>query len=239
VPFIALNKFGIRRNSLNLEPSEYRFVYMCPECGTKMTFVNCSNRLRHFRHLVNNTCLWEPESTDHIELKHYIYDSLLRTGFFVEYEWKIGSGIADVAVFTGDKTIAIECQVSPISKQDLRERTENYIKLGAIPVWILHPKHFLRLCKVDMDTRVSYYRLKLVGDEFVYYDPQGYLKKPFFEAKWSENRIITKEDYEIYIEAYSCKTIFSILDEGFIGSPVDLIMDICADNKITLLKESV
>ena len=229
----ALDKEGNPKISYELSPSEYYQEWKCPLCSSKLTFINCQKKIKHFRHEVICPYEMEHESKEHRELKKYIYENL-KSKYNVDYEYKIGNGIADVVIFLPKEVkIAIECQVSSISYDEWIDRNRNYRHNRTFPIWILHLKNFLK--QIDEDDIVEpYCRLKAIeraemyNPWKLYYDPNygGFLKR-IAEAKPKINSYLgTIWDGDIRIDVGDeCKTIFSIIDFEIL-TPIELIDEI-------------
>lgn len=181
MPFIAINEKDERYVSYELTPIEYRQDWRCPQCDGKFSFVDCVTRIKHFRHLVEHHCQWEPESKEHLELKKLVYDTL-KFGFFVDYEVRIGNNIADVVATRNHQKFAIECQVSPVSSLAVLLKNQEYLREGFSPIWILRYGNFAKreeyrkvggfekICVGEIDGRKCFER----GEFHYYKTPRRY-----------------------------------------------------------------
>lgn len=189
MPFIALNQIGQRSVSYELPAGLYRQPWVCPQCGQAMLFVDCSTRLKHFRHISRSTCEWEPESAEHLILKKRMFEFFQEKGASCQYEQKIGEGLADLKITTdGGATIAVECQISPISYEALERRTLNYRRAGASVMWILYPKYYLQIARFYGGQPC--YRLRELerlemGRVLYYNKATGMPERLWFKQKWA------------------------------------------------------
>jgi competence CoiA-like predicted nuclease len=155
-----------------------------------MQFVNAELKRKHFRHVVASHCEPEPETEEHLLLKEWVHDWLTASGYKCEYEVKIGNRITDVTFSTNAKLRAVECQVSPISSNEVYTRMYDLALNGVSDVyWIMHPLNFMGL--YEQYRRYTAYRLTEVETEFLdspiflYFDSiEKQVKKYFFKAKW-------------------------------------------------------
>lgn len=123
-------------------------TFICPNCGNKMMFVDAIEKIKHFRHYSENLgCYTEPETEEHMLMKKICFETLSNIygknvvgEEYVELEKKILDSRADVFL---KPNIAIECQASSISVNDLVRRTEKYSKNGIYVCWILSAQNFL------------------------------------------------------------------------------------------------
>lgn len=123
-------------------------TFGCPNCGNKMMFVDAIEKIKHFRHYSENLgCYSEPETEEHMLMKKICFEKLsaiygknVANEEYIELEKKIENSRADVFI---KPNIAIECQASSISVNDLRTRTERYSKNGIYVCWILSAQNFL------------------------------------------------------------------------------------------------
>ena len=217
MPFIAIDSEVRKRISYELKPREYRQDWWCPHCWEMFSFVNTSTKTKHFRHPPSSNCLSEPESKEHLDLKRYVFEDLKQSRYKVEYEYRIDSQIADVAVFLDNGIIVFECQVSPLSLSSLLGKTFDYLKSDVFPVWLLHPKYHKRYMERNQD---FYYKLSRIG---------SLLKDISWVLWYSENssslqRIEFSPKFGIdpFGEEYECKTMFYV-EKGKSLSPTEVI----------------
>jgi competence CoiA-like predicted nuclease len=137
MPLCALDGNGIRIIIANGTEEEKQKIagmktsFSCPACKKEMSFVKAKTRIIHFRHKSECPYSTEPESQKHIEMKMYF----LRMFPGAVPEQVIGNRIADVLI--PDKGISIECQCSPISEEEIIQRTLDHNKVGYSVLWVL------------------------------------------------------------------------------------------------------
>ena len=94
--------------------------FVCPSCLAKVIFVNCTLKIKHFRHKVASNCDFEPETERHIQMKKFMLEK-----FGWEKEClEVSLGFAKPDLFKDN--IAIEVQHSPISCESFVSRTKAY-----------------------------------------------------------------------------------------------------------------
>lgn len=119
---------------------------LCPHCGQSLTIRHGQVRTRHFAHRPHQVCPFEswhePESEQHIvfkqKVREYLETSPLWRGVTCAFEVKVeeANRIADVmAVFATGWRVAHECQVSAITLEELRARTQAYWDAGLDVMW--------------------------------------------------------------------------------------------------------
>jgi len=138
------------------EEDRHSTDYRCPICGDDFSIVlpKHSNITPHFRHRTKQAH-GEPESPDHLEMKKFFYDKAKERGLDVELEYRFPTPegwdnnsihVVDVLVKTHKKStckgVAIECQCSPISHNEMVERTRFYLEHKYTPVWVWGPNYF-------------------------------------------------------------------------------------------------
>jgi competence protein CoiA len=113
----------------------------CPECRGRVFARISPNRARHFYHQVRpDDCALANESPEHHLLKLELATAARAAGFRAELEvgneartWR-----ADVLVFDRQDRpfMALEAQLSPMTPQDARMRTDRYAADGVAVCWI-------------------------------------------------------------------------------------------------------
>ena len=240
----ALDSKGIKHISYELKPVEYRQSWTCPNCRDSMFFVNSRLRIKHFRHAIYNNCEPEPETSEHVALKQFIYTFLAEKGYECNYEVKIGNRIADVT-FKNTKTgklRVVECQISLISNFEAQQRVDDYLKEKVHEVyWVLYPKNYLVL---DNKFKVVF-RLKDIeranmdSPRLLYFDPKNQqIKKLYFKRKWMRGRksdlcntLFLKEDDELIIKNTT------ITNWGIIQGWIDRIKKVQKLERINFLQK--
>lgn len=136
--------------------NDIEMPFACPACGAEMRFRRGRRRgdgfdTDHFYHLVaacTSTVRSHDESEEHFRAKERIL-----TGLPLIYpDYQEASGVlehiftkinrkADVVFFFPDGEIDVhEAQFSPITLDELQERTRDYHSIGARVIWYLGPK---------------------------------------------------------------------------------------------------
>ncbi|MFF3870028.1 competence protein CoiA family protein [Micromonospora sp. NPDC001898] len=120
-----------------------RVALRCTDCGYGMhAKVSPRRKLRHFAHDPGRPadCAWLNESLEHHLLKLELATRVRDTGWHAELEVRAddGSWRADVlaSAHDGTRRIAWEAQLSPITDDDIRERTERYRAEGIEVCWV-------------------------------------------------------------------------------------------------------
>ena len=125
----------------------------CPNCLEELIFVDSVLKIKHFRHYGDNNCSTEPDTEQHILFKKQIHDHYINKGFKCEYEVKIGNRIADLYLEKESLKAVIECQISPISPEELKARDLNYKQLGYNTLWIFHLSNYVKYSGVNGITK--------------------------------------------------------------------------------------
>lgn len=81
----------------------------------------------------------EGESAEHLNMKLDVLEYFKSLKCECDLEVRIGDNICDVVAVLDDTKLAIECQISNISHNEVRSRTENYINHGYKVVWLTVP----------------------------------------------------------------------------------------------------
>jgi hypothetical protein len=120
-----------------------RVALRCTDCGHGMhAKVSARHKLRHFAHDPGRLaeCAWLNESLEHHLLKLELATRVRDAGWHAELEVRAadGSWRADVlaSAHDGTRRIAWEAQLSPITDDDIRERTERYRHEGIEVCWV-------------------------------------------------------------------------------------------------------
>lgn len=121
------------------------FNYQCLECGEKVRVRGGLHRHSHFFHLkpAASLCKLHAKGMDHLEVQNHLLKLLPDGEAFLEHSFTEIGRIADVAWPV--KKLIFEVQCSPISSQEIKQRTQAYRSIGYQVVWILHDKQFNRL----------------------------------------------------------------------------------------------
>ncbi len=112
--------------------------YLCQECLAPVRLRGGLRRQLHFFHLTGSSCKQHQKGAIHLHLQAHL--AHLLPGAVLEQPFPQIGRIADL--FCKDSKRIFEVQVSPISEQEVQERTRHYESLGYSVVWILHEKRF-------------------------------------------------------------------------------------------------
>ncbi|WP_328421744.1 competence protein CoiA family protein [Micromonospora sp. NBC_00389] len=119
-----------------------RVALRCPECGHGVHAKVSARGLRYFAHDPGRLtdCAWLNESLEHHLLKLELATAVRAADWHAELEVRSpdGSWRADVLASSHDGTrrIAWEAQLSPITIEDIQERTERYRAAGVGVCWV-------------------------------------------------------------------------------------------------------
>jgi len=128
-------------NSIYAWEAERGLEYFCPECGGRVVLKKGEVKIAHFAHSPGDICPYSVnESWEHLQMKENMI-KLLRKYYDAE---KIDSEIAviegrraDVILRVGFPLV-IECQASPITVSELKNRTRDYLEAGYLVNWVFH-----------------------------------------------------------------------------------------------------
>jgi competence CoiA-like predicted nuclease len=128
--------------------ADKKHYWRCPHCEQGVIPKLGMLKVWHFAHRPNSQyCItqnepdYNPETLEHIAMKrelmtwaktHYPHSIVS-----IEHQLKAIGRIADVYVDEEEYQLAIECQWSPISIDDLKRRTESYLEAGIEVLWVL------------------------------------------------------------------------------------------------------
>ncbi len=116
--------------------------YQCPECKKELRIRGGYLRQLHFYHLEPSNCHHLAKSATHLHIQHALQKMLGEHAVLLEQRFPEIGRIADVV--WPEKKLIFECQVSPISANEVRERNRDYQKLGFTVIWILHDRRYNR-----------------------------------------------------------------------------------------------
>lgn len=132
----ALTEEGKR---VSAEEALSQVNYVCPECLSLVRLKKGEVKVAHFFHLEEGReCRWKTRFQVHTSIQENIAQRL--GNCTVECFFPEISRIADIAYHPSK--VVFEIQVSPISAQEVRIRTEDYFRAGWHVIWILHAEQF-------------------------------------------------------------------------------------------------
>lgn len=143
-------------------------------CGNTGYMKRNNYGTQFFVHKRIGNCNYQPESIEHLFLKDKIAKICKESGYDTVDVERVGTDWkADVYVEQQDKKYAFEIQLSKISLDILKERSEKYIRDGIQPIWIIKKnENFER----DYETKYIIRKLDLKLDgNFFYFKKYGIL----------------------------------------------------------------
>ncbi|MFC9654138.1 MULTISPECIES: competence protein CoiA family protein [unclassified Streptomyces] len=138
----TLNDLGCGLEWQEIYRAKPRPPLSCPECCWPVHAKLSPRRNRYFAHDADRSteCQLSAESPEHHFTKLELAGAIREVGWRAELEHRApdGSWRADVLAVspTGERRIAWEAQLSPITDDDLRERTDRYAADGIGVCWV-------------------------------------------------------------------------------------------------------
>ncbi len=121
--------------------AEKQKTYECPECRLPVRLRSGPHRQPHYFHIQRSSnCRQHQKSAEHIQAQLKLLALLPEGECSLERPFPAISRIADAVWETAN--IVFEIQCSPISKQEVKQRTADYKAIGMDVVWVLHDKRF-------------------------------------------------------------------------------------------------
>lgn len=120
--------------------------YCCMECGKVVRKRSGAHRRPHFFHLdPSDACRQNGKSMTHLQVQFHIANALskkelLNDSVALEWRHKRINRIADVVWLTHKLIFEIQC--SPISAEEIYQRSAAWRSIGYEVVWILHENRF-------------------------------------------------------------------------------------------------
>jgi hypothetical protein len=260
--FIAINVelnqvFNIR---YRVPKDPQNFNWLCKKCG-KPVFYN--QYLRCFKHRGQKPEGFEPETIEHKTMKNYWYDIFPRFNDIKsrKLEYWFDDQVADVFFELQDgKRVAIECQNSPITAQNLIKRIKKYNSKGIYVLWVFnglgscvseekYPRNMDKVRVLKEEKRVhNLYAVRIyymnVKQDKIYEDPYSIHFSPYFEHIELEHNIFGRDKYFKKMQSAVTGTIFSykILCIEYKGYRLARFMDknlsiSCTEQLILCLRE--
>jgi competence protein CoiA len=132
--------YALDKSSLVLASHATRdYAYICPECHGFVRKRGGERRQAHFYHMRRPaSCRQHGKSLAHLQIQLHL-KSLIGS---LSLEKKFPNRIADAC--WSEEKIVFEVQCSPLSLQEAKKRSEDYLNLGYTPVWILHDRRYNR-----------------------------------------------------------------------------------------------
>lgn len=136
------------------EASRDQAPFHCSECGAEVILKKGFWRIHHFAHRASQPhCDKDTESREHAELKLDIYNDAVAAGLKATMEHRIGERIADITIEGDTRKVAVEIQLSPTSRGELWNRTQNHNRGGYTVLWVVVLPEPLEL--TDQDEQYS------------------------------------------------------------------------------------
>jgi len=112
--------------------------YICVTCKMPVIFKNGTRKRAHFSHVNEGISVSNPESAEHILVKHCIAKWLKGQGInaIVERRFPIIDRIADVYFEYKDAKYVVEIQKSPMSDSEFKQRVLDYKSIDATVLWV-------------------------------------------------------------------------------------------------------
>jgi hypothetical protein len=140
-----MQRFALSENGKRVFAEEAfpQVDYFCPECLSPLRLKRGEVKVAHFFHLEGTReCRWKTRFQVHTTIQESIAEKLGETACTLECFFPEISRIADIAYHP--EKIVFEIQVSPISDEEVKKRTEDYWRVGWHVIWILHVDQFGR-----------------------------------------------------------------------------------------------
>jgi len=117
--------------------------YTCFECQTSVRVRGGFHRQNHFFHIdAERSCRQNGKSMEHIQVQCLVQRTLPEDACVLEKRFPEINRIADA--FWESEKLVFEIQCSPISAAEVKQRNQDYGKLGLSVVWIFHERQFKR-----------------------------------------------------------------------------------------------
>ncbi len=169
-------------------------LFYCPECFGPVVLKKGAVKVAHFAHSPGSTCAFaEGESWEHLRMKENLI-KILRKKYLAE---NIDSEVrlapnrrADVVLKLSDIPWVFECQVSPITVNDLWQRTIDYLNAKCNIQWIFH---ISRIKRNSFYERVGAVRIpeeiRFLDDRhqsLYFMDDDGHIRRGQLKYKWAK-----------------------------------------------------
>lgn len=175
------------------EVKERAPLYTCKDCGGRLLFMDCRQKIKYFRHYEKSNCESEPETPEHLQGKQKVYETILamKNCGSVELEYSIDNLKADVYWESTWRKAAIEVQASNYTIDKFEDKIYNYARKDFVIIYLFVGDNFLK------QTKPYIYSLKEIEKQiFVtknlpgliyagYLLSSGKVFIPCFQEKWS------------------------------------------------------
>ncbi|MEN2767633.1 competence protein CoiA [Ornithinibacillus xuwenensis] len=135
-------------SSEEIEKLRFKARFFCPTCHNQVIIKAGRSVTPHFAHSIMSGCPSGDggEGVYHEKGKYLLFHWLQRQNVNASLEEYIPeiNQRPDLLLRINEKKVAIEFQCARISIQEIMKRTEGYVKVGIVPIWILGANHFKR-----------------------------------------------------------------------------------------------
>ncbi len=140
---MQLFAFNKKNHLISATQAERKVNYFCRECGHLVRLRGGIHTQLHFYHLSStSSCRLSQKSIIHIQIQNYLQSLLPLEEAVLERQFTEIGRIADL-VWEPQKLV-FEIQCSPISKEEVESRNNDYKSLGYKVIWIFHENRFNR-----------------------------------------------------------------------------------------------
>lgn len=160
--------------------------FKCPHCDAEMLFINATTCIFHFRHVVECIYQTEPESERHLEMKRFF--TALIPGALPEQ--KVGNRIADVYLEGG---VVVECQVSPMSIDEISARTLDYSRAGHPVMWVWGHRNAGEFVPADCFATEREKFIQMMCGQSLYYTDAGLFTGKLFGYGERKKELVVKK----------------------------------------------
>ncbi|MEV2910490.1 competence protein CoiA family protein [Paenibacillus larvae] len=168
--------------------------YICPGCEGRVVLKRGEVKVAHFAHYPGDSCPYSiGESWEHMRMKENMI-KILRKRYasdMIDSEVAVIDGRrADIVLKLPDFPLVIECQVSPISVAEVRERTQDYLKAGCFVQWVFHLSRlkrdgfYERVGAVRIPEEIRFLETKTLPLYFM--DDDGRIRSCELKYKWAK-----------------------------------------------------
>lgn len=152
--------------------------YTCMECGGTLRLREGEKRQLHFYHLkLSPSCRQHSKSESHLQVQLYLKRIIPQA--VLEYRFSEINRIGDVVCHS--QKLVFEVQCSPLSREELQARMQDYGKCGYQVIWILHDKRYnqWRVSRIEQALEgVPYYFTNIDGKgNGIIYDQWDHIEK--------------------------------------------------------------
>jgi competence protein CoiA len=138
---MQLYAFNLDRELVFSRHANKKCNYICMECGGVLRLREGEKRQLHFYHLAGSpSCRQNSKSAAHLQVQLYLQRILPQGEVMLEYRFPEVNRIADAAWLP--QKLIFEVQCSPLAKEEMAARVEDYSKCGFRVIWILHDKRY-------------------------------------------------------------------------------------------------